>query len=174
MDPFSIPSQSFLAVCLPRGDSQEKQGNGWKLGTLQHETQISAIAFKGFRRHNTVNLISELREFDFRYATLFMLNTPVGNTRLWQLQDEVYGLHSCLACHWCQCGQSWVFSFCRVIYRPSYRTTLEGIWCGRKSRGLCLFFYCKWMSLLLLNAVEFIACVLHAVKYPLSSSATVW
>lgn len=139
-DPFSIPSQRFLAVCLPRGDSQEKQGNGWKLGTLQHEAQISTIAFKGFRRHNTVNLISELREFYFRYATLFMLNTPVGNIRLWQLKDEDYGLRSCLACHWCQCGQSQVFSFCHVIYKPCYRTTLEGIWCGKKIATYVYFY----------------------------------
>lgn len=62
-----------------------------------------------------MNLISELREFDFRYATLFMLNTPVGKMQLSQLKDEDCVLRSCLACHWCQCGQSLVFSFCHVI-----------------------------------------------------------
>lgn len=30
------------------------------------------------------------------------------------------------------------------------------------------------MSLLLLNSIEFIACVLYAMKYPLSSGGTVW
>lgn len=65
------------------------------------------------------------------------------------------------------------FSFCRVIYRPCYRTTLEEIWCGEKKTSLYLFLYCKLMALLLLNAIEFIACVLYAMRYPLSSGGTV-
>jgi len=67
------------------------------------------------------------------------------------------------------------FFLCDVIYRACYRTTLEGIWgvCVWKNSSLYLYVYCKLMSLLLLNAVKFIACVLHAMKYPLSSGGTV-
>lgn len=67
------------------------------------------------------------------------------------------------------------FSFCRVIYRPCYRTTLEEIWgvCVGGENSLHLFLYCKLMALLLLNAIEFIACVLYAMRYPLSSDGTV-
>lgn len=93
-DPFSTPSQIFLAIFLPRGGFQEKQGNGWKLGTLQHEAQISAIAFKVLGG-TTLSTWLVNSEFDFRYATSCMLNAQVGSTRFWQLKAEDYGLYSC-------------------------------------------------------------------------------
>ena len=43
----------------------------------------------------------------------------------------------------------------------------------KKKTSLHLFLYCKLMALLLLNAIEFIACVLYAMRYPLSSGGTV-
>lgn len=125
MDPFSIPSQSFLAVCLPRGDSQEKQGNGWKLGTLQHEAQISTIAFKGFKRHNTVNLISELRIW-FQVCNLIYVEHFS-----WQHKTLIvkrWGLwFTCLSCM----SLVSVWSVLGVFFLPCYLQSLLQNYLGR-------------------------------------------
>lgn len=117
-EPFSTPSQIFLAIFLPRGGFQEKQGNGWKLGTLQHEAQISAIAFKVLGG-TTLSTWLVNSEFDSRYATSCMLNAQVGSTRFWQLKAEDYGLYSCLLMSMWSAAMRFIF-----FLLPCYLQTL--------------------------------------------------